>query len=310
MAQTEMLVPGEIVKKSNALARARWTAASVWEPRLVAMLASKVHPDDTDFQVYEIPVAELIDKAEKAPSGRTYQELAAIMDSAMSRIITIKEGDKGGWVKYNVFSRCRYNPEKGVLELRFDPDLKPHYLNLQRNFAQYSLLEYLMLPSIYSQRIFEILKSWCNKPEVVIPLSELLDMLNVPESFRRNFKDFRRRVLEKAHQDIHNKTSFFFSWEPITKGRAVVAVRFSFVKRLAAAREKAKRETPKRRPDSNAAFIEALACAQAKAGVCERQDKDRAVCEICREQRFPEEIRSQAIQSPRDKAQVWGKLPA
>lgn len=314
MAPAQLLVPGEIVKKSNALARARWSAESVWEPRLVAMLASKVQPEDTDFQVYEIPIAELIGKAEKVPSGRTYQELAGIVDSAMSRVITIKDGDKGGWIKYNVFSRCRYNPEKGTLELRFDPDLKPHYLNLQRNFAQYSLLEYLMLPSIYSQRIFEILKSWCDKPEVVIPLPELFDMLDVPESLRLNFKDFRRRVLEKAHQDIHSKTGFVFAWEPIKKGRGVSAVRFTFGKRLVAAKEKAKREALGQQRGSNAAFIEAFACAQAKAGSCEAQDKDRAVCGICREHGFLEEIRKKAlppaVQPAQGKAHIWGKLPA
>ena len=318
MAPAQLLVPGEIVKKSNALARARWSAESVWEPRLVAMLASKVQPDDTDFQVYEIPIAELIGKAEKVPSGRTYQELSVIVDSAMSRVITIKDGDKGGWIKYNVFSRCRYNPEKGTLELRFDPDLKPHYLNLQRNFAQYSLLEYLMLPSIYSQRIFEILKSWCDRPEVVIPLPELFDMLDVPESLRVNFKDFRRRVLEKAHQDIHSKTGFVFAWEPIKKGRGVSAVRFTFGKRLAAAKEKAKKDAQeaKRVGGSNAAFIEAFACAQAKAGACDGMDKAPAVCDICRDHRFLEEIRQKTlppappvVPAEPERAQVWGRLP-
>ena len=60
MAERQLPLPGEIVKKSNALARARWSADSVWEPRLVALLASKVKQDDEDFQTYEIPIRELI----------------------------------------------------------------------------------------------------------------------------------------------------------------------------------------------------------------------------------------------------------
>ena len=313
MAPAQLPVPGEIVRKSNALARARWSAESVWEPRLVAMLASKVQLEDSDFQVYEIPIAELIGKSEKVPSGRTYLELATIVDSAMSRVITIKDGDKGGWIKYNVFSRCRYNPEKGTLELRFDPDLKPHYLNLQRNFAQYSLLEYLMLPSIYSQRIFEILKSWCDRPDVVIPLPELFDMLDVPDSLRLNFKDFRRRVLEKTHQDIHRKTGFVFSWEAIKKGRAVTAVRFTFDKRLVAAKERAKKEALGKPSSNNLTFMEAAACAQNKAGVCKSQDQQDSVCETCRAHGFLVEIRKKntppATQPSSHKHQEWGLLP-
>ena len=155
MAMKQLMLPGEIVKKSNALARARWSAESVWEPRLVALLASKVRQDDTDFQVYEIPVGEIM---RGSTGGKDYREVESVVDRVMSRVLTIR--DDKGWTKYNVFSRCRYRAKDAVLELGFHPDLRPHYLNLQKHFAQYNLLEYLTLPSIYSQRMFEFLKSW------------------------------------------------------------------------------------------------------------------------------------------------------
>jgi plasmid replication initiation protein len=283
MAFQQITLLGGIVKKSNALARARWSAESVWEPRLVALLASKVRADDTDFQVYEIPVTELIGLSEKNPSGRTYKELATIVDRVMSRVITVNDGEKGGWIKYNVFSRCRYNPEKGTLELRFDPDLKPHYLNLQRNFAQYKLLEYLMLPSIYSQRIFEILKSWSDRSEIIISIDELHDMLGTPDSLRRKFPDFRRRVLEKAHKDILKTTTLLYEWQPVKQGRAFVAIRFTFSdgKRAVMLKEKLLRERWRRNAKSNASFVKAVDCVKKKGGICRDQDNKRKVCDVC-----------------------------
>ena len=149
MAKKQLVLPGEIVKKSNALARARWSAESVWEPRLVALLASKVRADDTDFHVYEIPVSEVMRDGERG--GRDYREVEGVVDRVMSRVLTIKDEKGRGWTKYNVFSRCRYRPDEGILELGFHPDLRPHYLNLQKHFAQFNLMEYLVLPSIYSQ---------------------------------------------------------------------------------------------------------------------------------------------------------------
>lgn len=283
MASQQLMLPGGIVKKSNALARARWSAESVWEPRLVALLASKVRADDTDFQVYEIPITELIGLSEKSPSGRTYLELVGIVDRVMSRVITINDGENGGWIKYNVFSRCRYNPEKGTLELRFDPDLKPHYLNLQRNFAQYKLLEYLMLPSIYSQRIFEILKSWSDRPEVVISIDELHEMLGTPESLRKKFPDFRRRVLEKAHKDILNTTTLTYEWQPVKQGRAFTAIRFTFSggKRTAVQKEKTLRERWKQSSRNNANVVEAIACVKKKTGQCSARSNKKKVCDVC-----------------------------
>ena len=297
MAPQQLMLPGGIVKKSNALARARWSAESVWEPRLVALLASKVRADDTDFQVYEIPITELIGLSEKSPSGRTYMELANIVDRVMSRVITINDGDNGGWIKYNVFSRCRYNPEKGTLELRFDPDLKPHYLNLQRNFAQYKLLEYLMLPSIYSQRIFEILKSWSDRPEIVISIDELHDMLGTPDSLRKKFPDFRRRVLEKAHKDILKTTTLSYEWQPVKQGRAFVAIRFTFSgsKRTAMLKEKLLKERWRQSAKNNAYFVQAVDCMKKKGGVCREKDHRRKVCDVCLRFNLGEEFRKKTL---------------
>jgi len=226
MAEKQLtLDTGEIITKSNALARARWSAESVWEPRLVALLASKVRQHDMDFHVYEIPVAEVM-QGHGAKGGKNYREIAAVVDRVMSRVLTIYDDD--GWTKYNVFSRCRYKKKTGILELGFHPDLRPHYLNLKDKFVQIGLMEYLTLPSVYSQRIFEFLKSWDDKPETSIFLSGLHEMLDTPESLRKNFAHFRRRVLEQAHKDIHEKTKLTYDWEPIKTGNAVTEIRFIF----------------------------------------------------------------------------------
>ena len=273
MAARQLVLPGEIVKKSNALARARWSIESVWEPRLVALLASKVHVEDTDFQIYEIHVSEVL----RGSGGHDYKEIAEVVDRIMSRVLTIYDDD--GWTKYNVFTRCRYRKKDGILELGFHPDLRPHYLQLKKQFAQYNLLEFLMLPSIYSQRIYEILKSWSDKPETIISLNELYEALDAPTSLRK-YSEFKRRVLEKSHKDI-SKTSFDYEWEPIKQGRTVVAIRFIFDRKSVedAERQKKNKDVPKR----NKQFKLALACAQAKKvnGGCKRRDNQKEVCDIC-----------------------------
>jgi plasmid replication initiation protein len=291
MATQQLPLPGEIVKKSNALARARWSAESVWEPRLVALLASKVRADDTDFHDYEIPVAEVM--RDRDHGGKDYREIESVVDKVMSRVLTIKDEKGRGWTKYNVFSRCRYKAEKGILELGFHPDLRPHYLNLQKQFAQWNLFEYLMLPSIYSQRIFEILKSWSDRQEVVISVAELHEMLNTPESLRQDFAQFRRRVLEKAHKDILAQTSLRFEWEPMKSGRSVEAIRFMFApgrKAIAEAEQKKAKAEKAQRAKRNA-FLAGMECAKAKNGLCSKADNKKNVCKVCTELAFCDQIR-------------------
>lgn len=216
-----------IVKKSNALIRGQWSIQSVWEPRLIALLASKVHVNDKDFKVYKIPIIEVTGGEH---GGKNYKELESIIENLMGRVVSIRESPTRV-CKYNVFSKCVIDTKTGILELGFHPDLRRHYLDLGKRFTQYNLAEFVELPSIYSQRIYEILKSWDDRDEVTINIDELNNMLDTPKSFRADFKAFRVKVLEKAHRDITQRegSTLWFDWEAVRKGaRKVTAIRFLF----------------------------------------------------------------------------------
>ena len=88
MAQRLLVLPGEIVKNQMPFLRARWSPASIWEPRLVALLASKVRVDDQDFHVYEIHVSELLGGRY---GGSDSKAVESAVDSAMSRVLTLRD---------------------------------------------------------------------------------------------------------------------------------------------------------------------------------------------------------------------------
>lgn len=276
MAEHKLSTPGSVVKKSNALARAAWTVKSVYEPRLVALVASQVRKDDQDFQDYVVSIRELLGTADDG--GKSYKLVAEVVDGLLGRVLTIPRPH--GWAKCNVFSWVEYDGAAGVIRARFDPGLKEHYLNLNSHFTQYSLTEFLRLPSTYSQRLFEILKSWDDSPsgEILIDLADLFKMLDVPASHRKDFRNFRIRVLDKAHADITAKTSFRYEWEAIKKGKAVTAIRFVFRRgaKLEAVAAKAQARTSAAR---NKALIAAVKCWEECQGACE--PKKNAQCEIC-----------------------------
>lgn len=287
----QLPLPGEIVKKSNAIARARWQPESIWEPRIVALVASKVRESDEDFQTYKIPVAELLGVSDENLAGKQYQDISRSIAHLGKATIRIEGIKPRNFRQYNIFAMCGY--EDGYLIAGFHPDLKPHFLNLKAQFTAYNLFEYLTLPSAYSQRIFEFLKSWSNAPEVVVSVAELHEMLNTPESFRKDFRQFRTRVLEKAHKDILAHTSLRFEWEQVKTGRSVEAVRFMFApgRKAIAEAEKKKAKEEKQRRLANERMLRALACAKEKKGECTTKDNKPIVCKACRQFGFCEELR-------------------
>jgi plasmid replication initiation protein len=256
---------------------------SVFEPRLVALVASRVNQNDEDFLTYEIPVRELTGPTNDG--GEAYRTIKEVTESLMSRVIKIQAEGSRSFALYNVFSRCVYNDDTKTISARFDPDLKAHYLGLKAKFTEYDLTDFLTLPSTYSQRIFEILKSWDDQPEVTIALSDLYEMLNVPDSFKKDFRNFRLRVLEKAHKDIKSKTDLVYEWEPVKqgKGKAVTAIRFVFgLGEIAKMKEAAKKQ-------KQADYKPALDCWQAKkrakeqCPIRQRGTGGKGKCKICLE---------------------------
>ena len=178
----------------------------------------------------------------------------------------------------------------------FNPVMKDYLFELKSCFTTYNLTEYLSLPSLYSQRIFEIVKSLANvtEGEAIVSMADLHRFLDSPDSLRANFKDFRIRVLEKAHKDITEKTSFRFEWEPVKVGRSVEKIRFIFNggKKALAQKEQEKAKEEKRRRLNNQRYIRAVNCATAKGGDCRTMDNVRIVCKLCREQKICESVRS------------------
>ena len=282
-AETIIVEESSSIKKSNLLARAAWSPESVWESRLVAIVAAQVHQDDKDFTMYRVPVTDLLAGADVTNTGRVYKALDELTDKAMTRLVKIKEGRS--WIKYTLFSKCQFTEGERSLLVRFDPDLKPHYLELKKHFTTYSLAEFLSLPSTYSQRIYEILRSWDDCVTSEISVTDLHEMLCAPPSLRKNFYDFKRRVLDKAHKDITEKTRLRFEWEPIKKGRKVIAVRFYMGRKtMEKAAKKAKRISQQKQTNkNNALFHAAVQCATQHPDGCGHLRGTKDCCKACME---------------------------
>lgn len=218
----------QMVRKSNRIIMARWQPESIWEPRIVALVASKVSDADDDFRVYKIPATELLGSADSTVSLEKYKKIAKSIERLRKATVRINGDTPENFRQYNIFAMCGY--ENGNIVAQFHPDLKPHFLKISSQFTAYNLLEYMALPSIYSQRLFELLHMWSSRKSVEIPLRDMHHLLGTPQFMRENFKDFRVRVIEKSQKDIKEKTGLDFDWEPVKQGRAVVAVRFFFLK--------------------------------------------------------------------------------
>lgn len=272
------ILPSPIIKMDNALARAKWPDGGKADLDLVMHIASKIRADDEDFQTYSFAASELGfgDKLD----GKTYRRIRGALDRLASGFITV-EKERGNFYNFSLFSMSGY--EDGIIVVRFDPGLKPFFLHLSKNFTSFELFEMRLLPSEYSKRLFLLLKSYYSLGEVEIDINKLHEKLHTPESQRKDFAQFRLRVLDKSQKDL--KSFLLFEWEPVKKARRVVAIKFSFGKSLKAVQEtKRQQQQIKESARNNKRAVAAYQCAKAKAalGGCSRDNKPK-ICETCKD---------------------------
>lgn len=215
-----------LVKESNAIARAQLNppAESVWEERIIAQIVAYNRTSDTEFPETAFMLGQLFDSKKKI-SGAKFQQISKAVKRLASTTYTVyKSRDK--YTVYPIFAYIDY--DHGIISGQLNPKLKPYYLQLRREFSLRSLPDFRSLSSIYSQQIYRFLASFQALDATEIPIERLYFVTTAPESFRANFKDFRRYVLERAEKEINSKTELKFRWEPIKQGRKVTAVRFIF----------------------------------------------------------------------------------
>jgi len=227
MAQTQLSLPGEQVKMSNTLARARLKGLPLYGGRMIAAFASLVKDTDAAFQEYSIPASSIfpIDAAKMSKKQRDLIEAAA--DAVLTTIVEVPcPGDPNGFKKYS-FSQVVF--EHGTLTTAFAPQLKPFFLELKEKFTLFPLGEYLTLTSVYAQKIYLLLRSWRSVPSFSITIEELAASTDTPATYR--YQDIRRRIIEPAMREIKKKTTLRVTWETVKEGRKVTAILFRFKNR-------------------------------------------------------------------------------
>lgn len=218
-----------IVTQSNELVQARYILPVV-EQRLVLMMISKIQPDDEDFKPYRIRVNELAEFLGVA-KGSAYRECKKVTENLLKRVLSIYESD--GLLQTNWVSSAKYIDGTGIVNLSFDPLLKPYLLQLKSNFTSCKLEMLLSFKSQYTMRIYTLLKQYEKLKEREFELQQLRETLGLQQNLHTEYRDFKRHVLLATQKELKEKADLYFEFDEIKYGRKVGAIRFQiFVKNL------------------------------------------------------------------------------
>lgn len=224
------------VNMSNALARASH-GLSLAEKRVIAMglaLTDSVPAmamieaghNGWSVKVMALDYAKTFD----LDANTAYEQLKEAGDKLVQRqvceIVKTPRGQKQ--IKTNWCAQVIYHQGEGWVSIEFTRHIAPHLLALRSKFVTYKLKQAAALRSAYSWRLFECLQSWRDTGLWVVGIEEFAHAMDVPEKYRADFTDIRRRVIEPAVAELILKSGLLIEWKTRKAGRKVTGLEFRF----------------------------------------------------------------------------------
>lgn len=204
------------------------------EKRLVSMAVAKLSPKAAALPGKPVRISA-VDFAEQFGLDPTtaYEQLRHAQENLFNRYIRHIEhygpnGQKVEVIKMRWITSIGYKDGDGEVALAFAPEIAQFLVQLKKHFTSYQLSKAAALRSTYSWRMFENLERFRETGTWEVDMDRFHAIMETPKSYRANFAQTRRFVIEPALAELAAKTNITAKVEPIRRGRKIDRLRFTF----------------------------------------------------------------------------------
>ncbi|MFB5268176.1 replication initiation protein [Paenibacillus enshidis] len=213
-----------IVSESNALIEAK-TNLTLYEERIIYILASRIHPEDTKFKTHFFKVRDIAEKLDIVEKN-FYKRVREVIDGLQEKRVIINEKNQNSTLSANWVAAARYYHGRGLIELEFSELLKPYLLQLKENFTKFKLSNVLYLKSAYSSKLYKLLKQYLPLGKRRFTLENLRDKLELEPGTYKKYSHIKNRIILSAQAELEAKTDIKYTFEEIKSGARVVGIIF------------------------------------------------------------------------------------
>jgi plasmid replication initiation protein len=220
----------KLIRKANELVEARYRF-DIWETRVFAKMLTLIKPDDNILQLYDIHVGDLLKDFNLQDAGDNYQAVKQAAKKLISRVIEIEKDTPEGvkWYAVPLLAGAQGFKEAkrgNYISVQFHPELKPYLLELKERYLQYDIRNLWGLSSVYSVRIYELLKQYERIGKRNFSLDDLRLRLAIQPNEYKLYGHFKNKIILKAQADLEEFTDIAFSFDQHKEGRRVAALTF------------------------------------------------------------------------------------
>lgn len=224
----------KIIREHNDLVRARYSL-TLTQQRILIGLYSMIEIGD-GMREYKMSVSNLAELV-GTHSKHYYGDIRDALTELKKHVLRIKH-NRGelitGW-----FDTADYIEDKGIVVFEISEKLKPYLIHLQPrdgHYTSYLLSDVLHLRSVYSIRLYQILRSYKSRGEWSVSLDDFIEQLGIREYDEKGkivkeklktFGNINLRAVQPALRELNEKSNLNVSCTFRKEGRQVVGLNFA-----------------------------------------------------------------------------------
>lgn len=174
-----------------------------------------------DFLKIELPVSDFLTDDD----DKNHTRIKAALKSLHQKTFTYR--DEEVWECMSIISNPRIKLHSSRVSFIVNSKVWDVLLDFSRGFSRYDLEVAFLLESSYAMRLYEML---AGQEEPITYTIEALRKAFCLEDKYAMTKDFIRRVIESAKNELDMKSPVSFTYTPIKEGRKIVRLLFVPVK--------------------------------------------------------------------------------
>ena len=211
------------IMKHNNIIRAGYSL-SLAELRLVSLVVLYLEPSRLDYDIR----AEDYSERFGLHKSNAYRDLQQAADHLFERrfmdYTTDNKPRKMRWVQTII-----YNENQGSVSLKIAEDFMQYLVQLRANFTILDFEEMKSLSSIYSLRMYEILRSYEFLKTFTLTVEDIRKMFELSPEYSQN--NIQEKILKPATRKIFHTTGLQAIYSVVKEGRKVTGYRFEVQQR-------------------------------------------------------------------------------
>jgi plasmid replication initiation protein len=208
-----------VVVMDNKMVRAKYGKLTDVEARFIFFMISQIKYSDVEFKTFRFSIGYLLKELDVPWKNNAF--LFKVLKKVLEKTIAIPDVD--GISMFPWFQKTRIE-NKGMIEVKFNDDLKPYLLELRHNFTKAELALIINMKN-HTRRVYLMCKQYLNVGQFEKDIAAFRDELELGKAYGE-YKYMARNILAPAEKEINELSDIRISFKPIRVGRSYTRLGF------------------------------------------------------------------------------------